>query len=101
MIFSKNTIRTTSIPKLGRFIAAFGSYRSKTLKNGYFGQKLPNFDHFWQKMRAKFFSTNFFSGHLSHMETQLGAKNQKKISNGQGCRTGTDVRTHARTYGRE
>ena len=31
------------------------------------------------------------------METQLGAKNQKKILNGQGCRTGTDVRTDART----
>ena len=34
------------------------------------------------------------------METQLGAKNQKKISNGQGCRTGTDARTNARTNAR-
>ena len=31
------------------------------------------------------------------METQLGAKNQKKILNGQGCRTGTHGRTDART----
>ena len=43
MIFSKKTIRTTSIPKLGRFTAAFGSYRPKTLKNDYFGQKWTNF----------------------------------------------------------
>ena len=42
-----------------------------------------------------------FSGHLSHMETQLGTKNQKKISNGQGCRTGTDARTYERTDVRE
>ena len=32
------------------------------------------------------------------METQLSAKNQKKILNGQGCRTGTDGRTYGRTY---
>ena len=32
------------------------------------------------------------------METQFHAKNQKKISNGQGCRTGTDERTYGRTY---
>ena len=31
------------------------------------------------------------------METQLHAKNQKKILNSQGCRTGTNVRTHGRT----
>ena len=35
------------------------------------------------------------------METQLGAKNQKKISNGQGCRTGTHARTYVRTHERE
>ena len=29
--------------KLGRFIAAFGSYRSKTLKIVNFGQKMPKF----------------------------------------------------------
>ena len=33
--------------KLGGFIAAFGSYRSKTLKNVNFGQKWPNFGHKW------------------------------------------------------
>ena len=32
------------------------------------------------------------------METQLHAKNPKKISNGQGCRTGTHGRTNERTY---
>ena len=46
-----------------------------------------------------------FSGHLSHMETQLHAKNQKKILNGQGCRTGTnglmDGCTDERTNERE
>ena len=31
------------------------------------------------------------------METQLHAKNKKK-SNGQGCRTGTDARMHERTH---
>ena len=34
------------------------------------------------------------------METQLHAKDQKKISNGQGCRTGTHARTDERTYER-
>ena len=57
-----------------------------------------NFDYFWPFWGSKNFSTEkIFGGHLSHMEIQLHAKNQKKISNGQGCRTGTDVHTHART----
>ena len=37
--------------KLGRFIAAFGSYRSKTLKTVNFGQKWPNFGLKWPKIR--------------------------------------------------
>ena len=45
--FSKRTIRTTSRPKLGRFIAAFGSYRSKTLNTVNFGQKMAK----WTKFR--------------------------------------------------
>ena len=50
----------------------------KTLKNGYFGQKCPNFDHFWPFWGSKFFWTkNIFGVHLSHMETQLYAKNKK------------------------
>ena len=40
-------IQRSSIQKLGRFIAAFGSYMSKTLKTVNFGQKMalngPNF----------------------------------------------------------
>ena len=53
--------------------------RSKTLKNGYFGQKWPNFDHFWPFWGSKKFSTEkFVGGHLSHMETQLHAKIRKK-----------------------
>ena len=40
-------IQRSSIPKLGRFIAVLGSYRSKTLKTVNFGQKMtlngPNF----------------------------------------------------------
>ena len=48
-------------------------------------------DHFWQFWGSKNFSTEkFFGDHLSHIEIQLHAKNPKKISNGQGCRTGTD-----------
>ena len=55
---------------------AFGRYRPKTLKNGYFGQKWPNFDHFWPFWGPKIFSTKkIFGGHLSYMETQLHAKN--------------------------
>ena len=42
MIFSKRTIRTTSIPKIGRFIAAFGR-KVKTLKTVNFGQKMAKF----------------------------------------------------------
>ena len=61
--------------KLRKFIAAFGRYRPKTLKNGYFGQKWPNFDHFGGK---KFSTEKFFGGHLSHMETQLHAKKLEK-----------------------
>ena len=68
---------------------AFGRYKQKTLKFGYFDQKRPNFDRFWPFWGAKNFSTKkIFGGHLSHMETQLHAKNQKKILNGQNCRTG-------------
>ena len=33
-------IQRSSIAKLGRFIAAFGSYKSKTLKTVIFGQKM-------------------------------------------------------------
>ena len=48
LIFWKRTIRITSIQKLGRFIVAFGSYRSKTLKlalNGH-NSAIP-----WPKIR--------------------------------------------------
>ena len=38
----------SSIPKLGRFIAALRSYRSKTLKTVNFGQKRQNFCLKWQ-----------------------------------------------------
>ena len=56
--------------KLGRFIAAFGRYKPKTLKNGYFGQKWPNFDHYLRFLGVKkFFDQKLFGGHLSHMET--------------------------------
>ena len=52
MFYRKRTIRTTSIPKkLGRFIAAFGSYTSKTLKTVIFCQKWRNFRLKWPKFR--------------------------------------------------
>ena len=59
------------------------------------GQILTIFGHFEGQI---FFDRKIFGGHLSHMETQLHAKNQKKKSNGQGCRAGTDVRTYVRTH---
>ena len=75
----------------------FGRYRPKTLKNGYFGQVWPNFDHFWPFWGSKNFSTEKnFGGHLSHMETQLHAKNQKKNRTAVGPEH-TYVRTHGRT----
>ena len=56
------------------------------------GQILTIFGHFGgQKI---FLTKKFFSVIRSGVETYLHAKNQKKISNGQGCRTGTDIRTH-------
>ena len=48
--------------------------------------------------QKNFLTQIFFTGHRSGMETYLHAKNQKKISNGLGCRTGTDERTDARTH---
>ena len=63
MIFSKKTIRTTSIPKkLGTFISAFGSYRSTTLKTVNFGQKLAKI---LSKM-TKIFVISEFSRHIEH-----------------------------------
>ena len=77
---------------------AFGKYRPKRLKIVNFGPNLTILGHF---RGQKFFSTKkFFRRFLSHMESQLHAKNQKKIMNGQGCRTGTDVRTDVRTDAR-
>ena len=80
MIFSKKTTREVSIyQKLWKLIAAFGRYRPKTLKNGYFGQKWPNFVHFWPFWGSKYISTKIsFGGHLSHMDTQLHEKIRKK-----------------------
>ena len=44
--------------KLERFIAAFGSYRSKTLKTVNFGQKMAKY---WPQM-AKFWPSQNFPG---------------------------------------
>ena len=101
MIFSKNTTRLVSISKIMKIYNGVWKISAKKTKNGNFGQKWPNFDHFWPFWGSKNFSTKkIFGGHLSHIETQLGAKNQKKILNGQGCRTGTHVRTYVRTHAR-
>ena len=74
MIFSKKTTRVVSIPKIMKIYSPV-----------------------WKCGSKNFSTENFFGCHLSHMETQLHAKKQKKISKGQGCRTGTDRRTDART----
>ena len=68
-----------------------GSFHTKNYKNLQrrledIGQKhskmailAKNFDHFWPFQGSKNFSSEkIFGGHLSHMETQLHAKNQKK-----------------------
>ena len=57
MIFSKETIRVVSIPKLGKFIAAFGRYRLKSpflAKKVFLGTKTP-------RGVPKYFDQNFFS----------------------------------------
>ena len=56
MIFLKRTLRTTSILKLGRFIAAFGSYRKKTLKNVNFGQNFPAYTMIFSKKTTRIVS---------------------------------------------
>ena len=43
IIFSKKTTRVVSIPKIMKVYSAFERYRPKTLKNGYFGQKMAKF----------------------------------------------------------
>ena len=88
----KGSFHTTNYENLFRRL----KYRPKTLKNCYFGQKWPNFDHFLAIIGVKYFFKIFFGGHLHHMETQLQAKIQKKISNGQGRRTATNERTYGR-----
>ena len=80
-----------------KLIAAFGGYRPKTLKNGYFGQKWPNLDHFWPLWGSNKFSTKkIFGGHLSHMETQLHAKKKYQTFKAVGPER-TDGCTHERT----
>ena len=97
MIFSKRTIRTTSIQKLGRFIAAFGSYRSKTLKTVNFDQKWPNFCLKWPKFcQIRIFQAYIFLCQSKWYGDLTSCKKSEKISNGQGCRTGTDARMHIR-----
>ena len=57
MIFSKETIRVVSIPKLDKFIAVFERYRLKSpflVKKGFFGYKTP------LGGSKKFFDQNFF-----------------------------------------
>ena len=64
MIFSKRTIRAISIPKLGRFRAAFGSQRRKTFKTVNFGQKMTKFwtqiAKFWRSQIFKFCPSQIF-----------------------------------------
>ena len=48
--------------KLGRFIAAFGNYRSKTLKTVNFGQKMAKFLSYM----AKNFAKSEFSRHIEY-----------------------------------
>ena len=81
MIFSKKTTRVVSIPKIMKIYSGVWKIQAKTLKNGYFGQKWPYFDHFWPFWGSINFSAEkIFGGHLSHMDTQLHAQNQKRIT---------------------
>ena len=89
MIFSKKSTRVVSIPKIIKFIAAFRRYKQKTLKIGYFGQKWPNFVHFWPFWGSKNFRPkNLWWSSKSYGDT-TSCKKIEKILKGQGCRTGT------------
>ena len=73
MFSSKRTIRTISIPRLWKFIAAFGRYRAKnTQKN----TQALKFWPFLAILGVKNFiqSNKIFGDHLVHMETQLQTK---------------------------
>ena len=79
----KGSFHTKNYENLQRRLEDIIKKPSKTAILAKNGQILTIFGHFGGQ---KFF-------HLSHMETQLHAKNKKKY-HGQGCRTGTHVRTH-------
>ena len=51
MTFQRKRLEQLPYQKLGRFIAAFGSYRPKTLKTVNFAPKWPNFGLKWPKFR--------------------------------------------------
>ena len=85
-----------------------GSFHTKNYENLYrrledIGQKHSKW-LFWQKM-AKFWPflailgvKNFFEVIKVIWRHNFMQKNKNKISNGQGCRTGTHGRTYERTY---
>ena len=76
MIFSKKTTRVVSIPKMAKFWPFLAILGVK-----------------------KFFRPKIFLVSIEVVwRPNFMQKNQKKKSNGQGCSTGTDVRTYARTY---
>ena len=54
--FQRGPYEQLPYQKLGRFIAAFGSYRAKTLKTVNFAQKMAKF---WPQMTKFWLSQNF------------------------------------------
>ena len=58
---------------------AFGRYRPKTLTNGYFDQKWPNFDHFGHFGGQKFFDQNNFWWSSKSYGDTTSCKNLEKI----------------------
>ena len=56
MIFSKRTIRTTSVPKIRKIHSGLWKLKAKIFKTVHFGQKWPNFGHKWPNLAISEFS---------------------------------------------
>ena len=67
IIFQRKLYEQLPYQKLGRFIVAFGGYRSKTLKTVNFGQKMA--------LNGPNFATSEFSQHIEYDFLKEGHKN--------------------------
>ena len=94
----KGSFHTKNYENLQRHLEDRGKKHSKM---AILAKKRTIFTIFWAFWGSKNFSTEkIFGGHLSHMETQLHAKNKKKNIERSRLKD-RNARTHERTDGRE